>query len=140
MSRKAKLISTGEIVEVHVDMDYHGNTTWLDTSTKTEYYPSELEFLPEDPKPISPITSLSQFTDEELRGELKRREKERRSQFPPNIRCHDCKHCVEGLAFKHQYIPTTVCRMNPKPSQGSDRYYSTVCSLRACDKFEAKTQ
>ena len=71
MSRKAKLISTGEIVEVHVDMDYHGNTTWLDTLTKTEYYPSELEFLPEDPKPISPITSLSQFTDEELRGELK---------------------------------------------------------------------
>jgi len=37
MSRKAKLISTGEIVEVHVDMDYHGNTTWLDTLTKTEY-------------------------------------------------------------------------------------------------------
>jgi len=117
MSRKAKLISTGEIVEVHVDMDYHGNTTWLDTLTKTEYYTSELEFLQEDPKPI-----------------------ERRSQFPPNIRCRDCKHCVKGLAFKHQYIPTTVCRMNPKPSQGSDRYYSTVCSLRACDKFEAKTQ
>lgn len=138
MSRKAKLISTGEIVEVHVDMDYHGNTTWLDTLTKTEYYPSELEFLPEDPKPISPITSLSQFTDEELRGELKRREKERRSQFHPNIQCRDCKHCIEGLTFKHQVIPTTVCKMKPKPSQGSDRYYSTVCSYRACDKFEQK--
>ena len=42
MTRKAKLISTGETVEVCVDVDYHGNTTWLDTSTKTEYYPSEL--------------------------------------------------------------------------------------------------
>lgn len=35
MARKAKLISTGEIVEVYADMDYHGNTTWLDTSTDT---------------------------------------------------------------------------------------------------------
>jgi hypothetical protein len=119
-------------------MDYHGNTTWLDTSTKTEYYPSELEFLPEDSKPISTIVSLSQFTDEELKDELKRREKERRSQFHPNIQCRDCKHCIEGLTFKHQVIPTTVCKMKPKPSQGSDRYYSTVCSYRACDKFEQK--
>ena len=78
MPRKAKLISTGETVEVYADMDYHGKTTWLDMSTKTEYYPSELEFLPEDPKPISPKVSLSRFTDEELRDELKRREKERR--------------------------------------------------------------
>lgn len=140
MVRKAKLRSTGEIVEVRVDMDYHGNTTWLDTSTKTEYYPSELKFLPEDPKPIPPVVSLSQFTDEELRDELKRREKERRSKFPPNIRCRDCKHCTEGLTFKHQVIPTTVCKMKPKPSQGPDRYYSTVYSYRACDKFEAKTQ
>ncbi len=82
--------------------------------------------------------SLTQFSDQELKDELKRREKERRSQFPPNIRCRDCKHCIKGLTFKHQVIPTTVCRMKPKPSQGPDRYYSTVCSLRACDKFETK--
>jgi hypothetical protein len=138
MARKAKLISTGEIVEVYADMDYHGNTTWLDTSTKTEYYPSELKFLPEDSKPISPVVSLSQFTDEELRSELKRREKERRSRFPPNIRCRDCKHCVEGLTFKHQVNSTIICLMRPKPSQGPDRYYSTTCSYRACDKFEPK--
>ena len=138
MTRKAKLISTGEIVEVDIDMDYHGNITLLDVSTKAEDYPSELEFLPEDPKPISPVISLSQFTDEELRNELKRREKERRSKFPPNLRCRDCKHCMEGLTFKHQIIPTTVCKMKPKPSQGPDRYYSTVCSYRACDKFELK--
>lgn len=82
--------------------------------------------------------SLTQFSDQELKDELKRREKERRSQFPPNLRCRDCKHCMEGLTFKYQVIPTTVCRMKPKPSQGPDRYYSTVCSLRACDKFEIK--
>lgn len=138
MARKAKLISTGEIIEVCVDMDYHGNTTWLDTSTKTEYYPSELEFLPEDPKPISPAVSLFQFTDEELRNELKRREKERHSKFPPSVRCLDCKHCTEGLTFKHQVIPTTICRMKPKPSQGPERYYVTTRSHRACEKYEPK--
>lgn len=42
MTRKAKLKSTGEIIEVRVDMDYHGNTTWLDAATNTEYCPSEL--------------------------------------------------------------------------------------------------
>ena len=82
--------------------------------------------------------SLTQFSDQELKDELKRREKERRSKFPPNLRCRDCKHCMEGLTFKHQVIPTTVCKMKPKPSQGPDRYYSTVCSYRACDKFEIK--
>ncbi|WP_286138504.1 hypothetical protein [Duncaniella freteri] len=45
MSRRAKLKSTGEIVEVYADMDYQGNTTWLDTSTKDEYCLSELEFI-----------------------------------------------------------------------------------------------
>ncbi len=78
------------------------------------------------------------LSDQQLKDELNRREKERRSQLPPNIRCRDCKHCIEGLTFKHQVIPTTVCKMKPKPSQGPDRYYSTVCSYRACDKFEQK--
>lgn len=32
-------------MEVYADMDYHGNTTWLDTSTKDEYCLSELEFI-----------------------------------------------------------------------------------------------
>ena len=80
------------------------------------------------------------LSDQQLKDELKRREKERRSQFPPNLRCRDCKHCMEGLTFKHQVIPTTVCKMKPKPSQGPDRYYATTCSYRACDKFEPKLQ
>lgn len=138
MARKAKLLSTGEIVEVYVDMDYHGNTTWLDTSTKTEYYPSELEFLPDEVISTPATPSLSQFTDEELKEELKRRDKERHSKFPPSVRCFDCKHCTEGLTFKHQVIPTTICRMKPKPRQGPDRYYATTRTHRACDKFEAK--
>lgn len=75
MARKAKLLSTGEIVEVYADMDYHGNITWLDTSTKEEYYPSELEFLPDEVISTPAKSYLSQFTDEELKEELARREK-----------------------------------------------------------------
>lgn len=139
MARKAKLISTGEIVEVYVDMDYHGNVTWVDTATKTEYYPSELELLPEatDETPVTQ-SLLSQFTDDELRLELKRREKERRSKFPPNIRCRDCKHCVEGFMYRNQVSPTTVCEMKPKPAQGPDRFYTTTFSFRACEMYEPK--
>lgn len=138
MARKAELISTGEIVEVYADMDYHGNTTWLDTSTKTEYYPSELKFLPDVTVIPSIDSALSQYTDEELKEELKRREKERHSKFPPSVRCLDCKHCTEGLTFKHQVIPTTICRMKPKPSQGPERYYATTRTHRACEKYEPK--
>lgn len=138
MVRKAELISTGEIVEVCVDMDYHGNTTWLNPSTKTEYYPSELKFLPDEKMDTPTKPFLSQYTDEELIEELKRRNKERHSQFPPNIRCRDCKHCTEGLTFRHQVIPTTICKKKPKPAQGPDRYYSTVHSHRACEKYESK--
>lgn len=78
------------------------------------------------------------LSDEQLKEELKRRDKERHSKFPPSVRCFDCKHCTEGLTFKHQVIPTTVCRMKPKTRQGPDRYYATTRTHRACDKFEAK--
>lgn len=81
---------------------------------------------------------LFALTDEQLLEELKRRNKERHSQFPPNIRCRDCKHCTDGLTFRHQVIPTTICKMKPKPTQGPDRFYSTVCSHRACEKYEPK--
>lgn len=138
MTRKAKLISTGEIVEVYIDMDYHGNVTWLDTSTKTEYYPSELKFLPEEKEVIPTKPSLSQFTDDELKDELKCRDKERHSKFPANVRCRDCKHFTEGFTYRHQIIPTSICRMKPKPTQGPDRYYSSVCSHRACELYEPK--
>ena len=58
------------------------------------------------------------LSDEQLKEELKRRDKERHSKFPPSVRCFDCKHCTEGLTFKHQVIPTTICRMKPKTRQG----------------------
>lgn len=74
MTRKAKLKSTGKIIEVCVDMDYHGNTIWLDVSTKTEYYPSELELLPEESdKTTLTQRILAQFPDAVLRAELERR-------------------------------------------------------------------
>jgi len=46
MKRKARLKTTGELIEVRVSMDYAGNTTWLEDTTNTEYYPDELQFIP----------------------------------------------------------------------------------------------
>lgn len=43
---KARVKSTGEIIEVRVFMDHDGNATWLEDATNTEYYPDELAFLP----------------------------------------------------------------------------------------------
>lgn len=48
MARKAKLRSTGEIVEVYAETGFSGTTYWIDTSTKDCYDPSELDFLPEN--------------------------------------------------------------------------------------------
>ena len=70
MARKAELISTGEIVEVYADMDYHGNTTWLDTSTKTEYYPSELKFLPDEVMVTSEEESIEGWLTRSKNGNL----------------------------------------------------------------------
>ncbi len=139
MYRKAILRSTGEIVEVHVDMDYHGNTTWVDTATKTEYYQSELEFIPEvEDKTNKAQRLLSLFSDNELKHELTRREAEKRSRFPSDVRCRDCKHCGAGKTYRHTYMAVTVCLAKPKPKAGPDCYYATSLSSKVCEKFELK--
>lgn len=106
---------------------------WIDYIRNNITMPAN---TPIDTSLIKP--SLTQYSDQELRDELKRREKERHSKFPPSVRCFDCKHCTEGFTFKHQVIPTTICRMKPKPSQGPERYYVTTRTHRACEKYEPK--
>lgn len=81
---------------------------------------------------------LTHFTDQELKDELKRRDKERQSQYPSNLHCRDCKYCREGRTFKHHLWTTTVCFAKPKPKMGSERYYATSLSCKICEKFEPK--
>lgn len=138
-NRKAKLKSTGEVVGVRVDMDYHGNTTWLDANSNTEYYPSELEFLPDEVDKTTVMQRvLSQFSDNDLKKELKRRENERRSRFPDDVRCRDCKHCGAGKTYPCTKTAVTVCLAKPKPKAGPDCYYATSLSCKVCEKFDSK--
>lgn len=81
--------------------------------------------------------AIRDSTDRELRDELKRRAAERKAT---NIvlRCRDCKHCGEGCCNKSSRYKTSVCFLKPKPPVGPDRYYATLHSRKACDKFEPK--
>lgn len=54
---KARVKSTGEIIEARAFMDHDGNTTWLEDATNTEYYPDELVFLPAVIGKMQPINS-----------------------------------------------------------------------------------
>ncbi len=80
---------------------------------------------------------LEQFTDQELRDELKRRSMARKAANVV-LRCRDCKHCGEGCCNKSRRYKTSVCFLKPKPQVGPDRYYATLHSRKACDKFEPK--
>lgn len=83
--------------------------------------------------------SLAQFSDDDLKQELKRRENELRSRSPENVRCRDCKHCGEGYcSTTPRWGKTTVCLKRPKPTAGNDRYCATNQSRKACEMFEPK--
>lgn len=68
MYRKAKLKSTGEIIDVRTSMDHDGNTTWLEDATNTEYYPSELDFnyIPPIRGVLNPVRGTSPFGPDDL--------------------------------------------------------------------------
>lgn len=80
---------------------------------------------------------LDQFSDQELREELKNRVDLRKAAHI-FLRCRDCKHCGEGCCHKSSRYKTSVCFLKPKPQVGPDRYYATLLSRKACVNFEPK--
>lgn len=66
MIRTAKLKSTGEIINVHTGIGHNGHKIWLDDATNTEYYSSELEFLPVIVGKAQPINSNESFIPEKI--------------------------------------------------------------------------
>ncbi len=82
--------------------------------------------------------ALQMATDQQLKDELKRREKAHRSRFPDNLRCRDCKHCGAGKTYPCTKMAVTVCLAKPKPKAGPDCYYATLLSCKVCEKFESK--
>lgn len=183
---KARVKSTGEIIEVRAFMDHDGNTTWLEDATNTEYYPDELVFLPAVIGKMQPINSNEPFepesinafppmevsydpqsmtarfvqdmhirmtkevveaaltiaTDKQLRAELKRRADERKALRSEELRCRNCKHCIEGYTSKRSLYygyKTFVCGKKLKfQCEAYALYYATRHTQKACDMFELK--
>ena len=161
---QAKIKATGEIIEVRAMMGCNGDTTWLEDATDTEYYPDELDFSPIKPsETIAPLPSISTryfrdmriymapevveaalklATDKQLRIELKRRVDERKALRSKELRCRNCKHCIEGYTSKRSLdygCKTSVCSKKPKfQCEAYGLYYATCHTQKACDMFELK--
>lgn len=183
---KARVKSTGEIIEVRSFMDHDGNATWLEDATNTEYYPDELAFFPTVIGKMQPINSNEPFepesinafppmevsydpqsmtarfvqdmhiritkevieaaltiaTDKQLRTELKRRADARKALRSEELRCRNCKHCIEGYTSKRSLdydCKTSVCAKKPKfQCEAYALYYATRHTQKACDMFELR--
>lgn len=90
------------------------------------------------------MNNLSQYTDEQLREELKRRAAERKSQNEKVDRCRHCTHWGE-ITYLGQEIPeerrnryggNKYCKFFKTKSGG--RYLSHSGSQHACEYFERK--
>lgn len=130
----AKVKATGEIVDVHNTPFYPD--IWYGAGLP--YGTSELEFISTSKDKVNRFDLLAHFTDQELKDELRRRDKERQSKYPHGVHCRDCKHCGEGYAYKNQFNKTMVCFAKPKPNMAPNCFYATSLSYKACDKFEPK--
>ena len=80
---------------------------------------------------------LKDFTTDELRAEIKRRnalEKEKKEEEKRNaLVCRNCKHCVVNPRWNmiYQCAVRTYGKTCPK-------HYVVKLSKKACDKFERK--
>lgn len=86
---------------------------------------------------------LEQYTDQELRDELKRRSLLRKEQKEDFTRCESCKHCGTGYISRSSYkrgSKTIVCLNKKKEVQNCPVpcYFVTSRRDRACDDYEAK--
>lgn len=130
----AKVKATGEVVDVHNSSSYPD--VWFGAGEP--YGTSELEFISTSKNKDHRSDFLALFTDQELKDELKRRDKQRQSKYPQGVHCRDCKHCGEGYAYKNQFNKTMVCFAKPKLNMAPNCFYATSLSFKACDKFEQK--
>lgn len=85
--------------------------------------------------------TLQNYTDQELRNELKRRaDLEREKRGLSKFRCRDCRFCGRGFRYHYQIIKQIVCFNKPKHGsyQGESRFYAARYSDKACENFENK--
>lgn len=86
--------------------------------------------------------ALTIASDKQLRAELKRRNDARKSLKGEELRCRNCKHCIEGYTSKRSLdygCKTSVCGKKLKfQCEAYALYYATRHTQKACDMFELK--
>lgn len=122
MVRKAKIISTGELIEVSPDRDYYGNEVWYSKKTKKLYATSALDFTPDDSESNSPAVSLSQFTGKKMKlktkiAQILRRWAEKLEPiFPCDVKhipyLKEERHNIQKMMLRHS-IPRYLFDHNP---------------------------
>lgn len=84
--------------------------------------------------------ALKIATDKQLRAELKRRADIRKVYKNKELRCRNCKHCIEGYTSKRSLdygCKTAVCDKKIKfQCGGYVLHYATRHTQKACDMFE----
>lgn len=87
-------------------------------------------------------SALKIATDKQLRDELKLRADVRKALKKEELRCRNCKHCIEGYTSKRNLdynCKTSVCAKKPKfQCEAYALYYATRHTQKACDMFELK--
>lgn len=85
--------------------------------------------------------ALKIATDKQLKDELKLRAGVRKALKKEELRCRNCKHCIQGYTTRRaasRGYKTSVCELQPKDKEWRGCFYSTLHSRKACDKFENK--
>lgn len=85
--------------------------------------------------------ALKIATNKQLRDELQRRANGRKALKGEELRCRNCKHCIQGYTTRRaasRGYKTAVCELQPKDKEWRGCFYSTLHSRKACDKFEKK--
>lgn len=87
-------------------------------------------------------TALKLATDKQLRTELKCRADARKALRSEELRCRNCKHCIEGYTSKRSLdydCKTSVCSKKLKfQCEAYALYYAIRHTQKACDMFELK--
>lgn len=86
--------------------------------------------------------ALKIATDKQLKDELKLRADVRKALKKEELRCRNCKHCIEGYTSKRSLdygCKTSVCSKKLKfQCEAYALYYATRYTQKACDMFELK--
>lgn len=164
---KAKVKATGEIVEICFSptncMEAGGKRWWKtseldfssidedtinsDSSTEVFYDPQSMSarFFQDAYICITKEvvkTALTVAADKQLRDELKRRSDARKALKSQELRCRNCKYCIEGYTSRRSAYygyKASVCSKKPKfQCEAYAIHYATSHSRKACDMFELK--